>query len=112
MAGQRRPGRHDTNRIVARRFIGRRVPAVWVTGIGVTYEVDEATGRIVRTISTPGTFPDGCGSGIAAGAGAVWVTRPTGGAESALTGSPRLRRQGRRRAGCDGTEPSARTGPW
>jgi DNA-binding beta-propeller fold protein YncE len=48
--------------------------AVWVTGIGVTYRVNEATGRIVRTIRTPGTFPDGCGSGIAAGAGAVWVT--------------------------------------
>jgi hypothetical protein len=48
--------------------------AVWVTGVGVTYQVDEATGRIVRTISTPGTFPDGCRSGIAAGAGAVWVT--------------------------------------
>ncbi len=48
--------------------------AVWVTGIGVTYQVDEATGRIVRTIPTPGTFPDGCRSGIAAGAGAVWVT--------------------------------------
>ena len=48
--------------------------AVWVTGIGMTYQVDEATGRIVRTISTPGTFPDGCRSGIAAGAGAVWVT--------------------------------------
>jgi hypothetical protein len=48
--------------------------AVWVTGIGVTYQVDEVTGRIVRTIPTPGTFPDGCRSGIAAGAGAVWVT--------------------------------------
>lgn len=48
--------------------------AVWVTGIGVTYEVNQATGRIVRTISTPGTFPDGCGSGIAAGEGGVWVT--------------------------------------
>jgi DNA-binding beta-propeller fold protein YncE len=48
--------------------------AVWVTGIGVTYQVDEATGRIVRTIRTPGTFPDGCRSGIATGAGAVWVT--------------------------------------
>jgi hypothetical protein len=48
--------------------------AVWVTGIGVTYEVSEGTGRVVRTIPTPGTFPDGCGSGIAAGAGAVWVT--------------------------------------
>lgn len=48
--------------------------AVWVTGIGVTYEIDEATARIVRTIPTPGTVPDGCRSGIAAGAGAVWVT--------------------------------------
>jgi DNA-binding beta-propeller fold protein YncE len=48
--------------------------AVWVTGIGVTYQVDEATGRIMRMISTPGTFPDGCRSGVAAGAGAVWVT--------------------------------------
>jgi len=48
--------------------------AIWVTGIGVTYQVGEVTGRIVRTIPTPGTFPDGCGSGIAAGAGAVWVT--------------------------------------
>jgi DNA-binding beta-propeller fold protein YncE len=48
--------------------------AVWVTGVGVTYQVNEVTGRIIRTIPTPGTFPDGCGSGIAAGAGAVWVT--------------------------------------
>ena len=48
--------------------------AVWVTGISVTYQVDEATGRVVRTIPTPGTFPDGCRSGIAVGAGAVWVT--------------------------------------
>jgi DNA-binding beta-propeller fold protein YncE len=47
---------------------------VWVTGIGVTYEINAASGRIVRTISTPGTSADGCGSGIAAGAGAVWVT--------------------------------------
>jgi virginiamycin B lyase len=47
---------------------------VWVTGIGVTYQVDEASGHIVRTIRTPGTFPDGCRSGIATGAGAVWVT--------------------------------------
>jgi hypothetical protein len=48
--------------------------AVWVTGVGVTYQVDEVTGRIVRTIRTPGTHADGCSSGIAAGAGAVWVT--------------------------------------
>jgi outer membrane protein assembly factor BamB len=48
--------------------------AVWLTGIGVTYEISETTGRIVRTISTPGTFYEGCGSGIATGAGAMWVT--------------------------------------
>jgi len=48
--------------------------AIWVTEIGVTYQVDEVTGQIVRTIPTPGTFPDSCRSGIAAGAGAVWVT--------------------------------------
>jgi hypothetical protein len=48
--------------------------AVWVTGVGVTYQVDQVTGRIVRTIRTPGTHADGCSSGIAAGAGAVWVT--------------------------------------
>ena len=48
--------------------------AVWVLGPGVTYQVDEATGRIVRTIATPGTFPKGCGSGVATGLGAVWVT--------------------------------------
>jgi hypothetical protein len=49
--------------------------AVWVTGVGVTYQVDEVTGRILRTIPTPGTSgSDGCRSGIAAGAHAVWVT--------------------------------------
>ena len=51
--------------------------AVWVTGVGVTYQMDEVTGRIARTISTPGTngtFCPGCPSGIAAGVGAVWVT--------------------------------------
>lgn len=48
--------------------------AVWVTGVDVTYQVSQDTGRIIRTISTPGTFPDGCHSGIAAGAGGVWVT--------------------------------------
>lgn len=47
---------------------------IWVTGIGVTYAVSQQTGRVARTIATPGTFPDGCGSGIATGAGAVWVT--------------------------------------
>jgi DNA-binding beta-propeller fold protein YncE len=49
--------------------------AVWLPGAGVTYQVDEATGKIVRTISTPGTYGGcPCASGIAAGAGAVWVT--------------------------------------
>ena len=48
--------------------------AVWVTGIGVTYESSETTGRIVRTISTPGISSSGCRSGIAAGAGSIWVT--------------------------------------
>jgi DNA-binding beta-propeller fold protein YncE len=49
--------------------------AVWLTGIGVTYQVDQATGKIVRTIPTPGTRGVcGCAGGIAAGAGAVWVT--------------------------------------
>ena len=48
--------------------------AVWVTGRGVTYEVSEATGRIVRTIRTPGTIPEGCSTDVAAGAGGVWVT--------------------------------------
>ena len=45
-------------------------------GIRVTYEINEVTGRIVRTIPTPGAifgYP-GCLSSIAAGAGAVWVT--------------------------------------
>ena len=48
--------------------------AAWVTGIGVTYQVDAATGRIVRTISTPRMFGYRCGGGVAAGAGGVWVT--------------------------------------
>jgi streptogramin lyase len=47
---------------------------IWVTGIGVTYAVSQQTGRVTATIATPGTFPDGCSSGIATGAGAVWVT--------------------------------------
>jgi DNA-binding beta-propeller fold protein YncE len=49
--------------------------AVWMAGKGVTYQVDEATGKIVRAISTPGTLGGcPCASSIAAGAGAVWVT--------------------------------------
>jgi DNA-binding beta-propeller fold protein YncE len=50
--------------------------AVWLPGIGVTYQINEVTGRIVRTISTPAPrlgYPY-CPSSIAAGAGAVWVT--------------------------------------
>ena len=50
--------------------------AVWLPGAGVTYQVDEATGKIVRAIPTPGTRGGcPCASSIAAGAGAVWVTR-------------------------------------
>jgi hypothetical protein len=48
--------------------------AIWVVGRGATYEVDQATGRVVRKISTPGTAPGGCGSGVATGLGAVWIT--------------------------------------
>ncbi|HEV2377290.1 MAG TPA: hypothetical protein VGS19_34640 [Streptosporangiaceae bacterium] len=50
--------------------------AVWVPGVGVTYEINDVSGRIVRTISTPGTLETcPCSSGVAAtGAGAVWVT--------------------------------------
>jgi DNA-binding beta-propeller fold protein YncE len=52
--------------------------AVWLTGGGVTYQVDQVTGEIVRTIPTPTPHPFGyylcVGSSIAAGAGAVWVT--------------------------------------
>ena len=48
--------------------------AVWLPGAGVTYQVDEATGKIVRAIPTPGTRRGcPCASSIAAGAGAVWV---------------------------------------
>jgi len=48
--------------------------AVWATGNGVTYKIDDRTGRIVRTIRTPGVVAAYCSSDIAAGAGAVWVT--------------------------------------
>ncbi len=48
--------------------------AAWVAGTGLTYEVDQATGRLVRSIVTPDTNHAGCGSGITAGFGAVWVT--------------------------------------
>jgi len=50
--------------------------SVWVVGSGVIYRVDQATARTVATIATPGT---GVPGGIAAGAGAVWVTSDTGG---------------------------------
>jgi hypothetical protein len=48
--------------------------AVWVPGAGVTYQVDQVSGRVVRKISTPGTSPAACGSGVTTGSGAVWVT--------------------------------------
>jgi hypothetical protein len=48
--------------------------AVWVAGVGVTYQIDDRTGRLVRKIRTPGTIARYCSSDIAAGAGAVWVT--------------------------------------
>jgi DNA-binding beta-propeller fold protein YncE len=53
-----------------------RYGAVWVTGIGVTYQINAVTGEIVRTIPTPGGLPGypSCPSSVAAGAGAVWVT--------------------------------------
>ena len=52
--------------------------AVWLLGDGVIYQVDQVTGKIVRTILTPMPSSSvGCqcaGSRIVAGAGAVWVT--------------------------------------
>ena len=45
--------------------------SVWLAGSGVIYRVDATTAKTVATIATPGTdAPDG----IAAAAGAVWVT--------------------------------------
>jgi len=46
--------------------------AVWLAGRGVIYRVDPATARAVATISAPGVGIKL--SGIATGAGAVWVT--------------------------------------
>jgi streptogramin lyase len=46
--------------------------AIWVTGQGVIYRVDPATGQIVTTIAIPGIGTKQ--SRIATGAGAVWVT--------------------------------------
>lgn len=45
---------------------------VWVVGIGVIYRVDPATGKTVAGIPAPGANDKL--SGIAVGAGAVWVT--------------------------------------
>ena len=45
--------------------------AVWVVGLGAIYRVDPADARTVTTIPAPGA---GEWSGIATGAGAVWVT--------------------------------------
>ena len=73
-----RPGLH--------LVIGARIPqfgglslttgygAVWVTGGGMVYRVNAATGGIVAAIPAPGTGDRS--SGIATGAGAVWATRP------------------------------------
>ena len=52
--------------------------AVWLLGDGVTYQVDQVNGKIVRTVLSP--MPSSsvgcqCGGGsIVAGAGAVWVS--------------------------------------
>ena len=55
--------------------LAARYGAVWLAGAGVTYQVDAATGKIVRTIPTPGTRSGcGCTTEMTAGAGAVWVT--------------------------------------
>jgi hypothetical protein len=48
--------------------------AVWIAGTGMTYEVDQVTGGLLRTIVTSGTSQTGCPSGVATGFGAVWVT--------------------------------------
>ena len=50
--------------------------SVWMVGSGVVYRVDQATARTAALIATPGT---GVPGGIAAGAGAVWVTSDHGG---------------------------------
>ena len=50
--------------------------SMWLVGSGVIYRVDQATARTVALIAAPGT---GVPSGIAAGAGAVWVTSDHGG---------------------------------
>jgi DNA-binding beta-propeller fold protein YncE len=55
--------------------LAARYRAVWLAGAGVTYQVNAATGKIVRTIPTPGTSGGcRCPTEMAAGAGAVWVT--------------------------------------
>jgi streptogramin lyase len=51
--------------------------AIWVTGKGVIYRVDPATGQIVTTINVPGIGLKQ--SHIATGAGAVWATGRDGG---------------------------------
>ncbi len=91
--------------------------AAWIPANGVTYQVDQATGRLVRTISTPGTSPVGCGSGVATGFGAVWVSygcrgmyridaRPghrTGNYDQSQTGAYYLRKYARPRSAEAGT---------
>ena len=45
--------------------------AVWIGGLGVTYKVDPATGKITATVPTAGTDEF---SRMAVGFGAVWIT--------------------------------------
>jgi hypothetical protein len=49
--------------------------ALWVSGFGVVYRVDPASGRVVARIRTPGIAEDGS---IALGGGSVWVTAGIG----------------------------------
>jgi streptogramin lyase len=63
-------GRTHLNRGVTKLAAG--YGSVWVIGAGAIYRVDPATAAIVATIPVPGTGQKL--SGIATGAGAVWVT--------------------------------------
>jgi hypothetical protein len=49
--------------------------ALWAVGLGVTYQIDPASGHILATVATPGTGAD---ASVASGAGAIWVTEPGG----------------------------------
>ena len=78
-AGDRHPLPARQLVVVSRTHLGPAVTkltagcgGVWVVGLGVIYRVDPATGKKTAAIPAPGVV-DGL-SGIAAGAGAVWVT--------------------------------------